>query len=169
MKDNRLCYIDWLTSTGTIKTVHKFLESLQERNVLIATKKVNSITKYYMDIKNDNVNLTYVPLNILKLDTFQPIIKEFDVVIIFNFIYDLETANVSEMKKIVGSLKDDSKLIIFAHDDDNFVKNISEIEGFHVSIVQNMDQLDYLDMMYYRYKRADKLSKFNKKIKKFLQ
>ena len=99
LKENRLCYVDWLTSTGTIKTVHEYLETLKDMNVLIATKKVNSITKHYIDIRNDNVNLTYVPINILKLDSFQSVIKEFDIIIIFNFIYELETASIDEIKK----------------------------------------------------------------------
>lgn len=162
LKENRLCYIDWLTSTGTIQTTQEYLESLNYKNVLIVTKKVNSIAKHFVNVKNDTINITYLPISILKLDTFKPIVKEYDVIILFNFIYELETVEIQDLRNLIGEMKSDSKFLMFAHDDKTIANEISKIGNFYISVVQTLEQLKELDKDYYRYKKINKLQKNEK-------
>lgn len=162
LKEHRLCYIDWLTSTGTIETTKKYIESLDYKNVLVVTKRVNSIIKHFSDIENDTIEITYLPTSVLKLDTFKPIIKEYDVIIFINFIYEVELIKIDELVSIVNEMNEDTRFIMFAHDDRELLSDIYKLDKFFVSDIQKLDQLKELDLQYDRYLKLKKLKNKHK-------
>lgn len=158
IKSNRLCYIDWLTSTGTVSTMVDYIDSLHNKKVLIITnrKKMSTAMEHFKDsFDNDSVVLSFICVDNIDNAYADHFMKEYDLIIYFNFISD-SINNISIIDKIFNNLGKESQFIIFGHEENDFVDKIVQMK-FSISIIQNIDQLNDISDKYDRIKKVQKI------------